>query len=690
MGGRSTRTYLLAQSLALVLPVALVSIWLAVGLQRSEEERFAQQGRQVVRAASLAIEVNLRGLTSTMELLAASPSLADGDLEAFRAEALAAAAIEKAVIVLRDRSSRQLVNSAAAPGAQPATTRLSEIDAEVLRTGQPMASNHYRGVLGGTPQFAIVVPVRRNGEIVYFLSAGVPSERLREVLRSYNDGFWRTGVLGRDGVVITRARDPDIPGTRPPAAAAAAEKADEGYFETISADGEPSAVAFLKMPSGWTLIGVASVGEYRQAQRTRLGTTVAAGFALVALGIVAALLMARRISEPLLALRAAGVSLSRGEALDLPRSGNLEADGIAQALTQASVALRAREAELATTHARYKNLFEAIDDPVCIVALIRDDDGKVVDYRYVEVNPAYRREMGFDEVAGRTRREMFPNDEPSWLDVFDAVARTGVGERFEFEMRSARRWYVAHATRLPHARDQLAVISEDITERKRTEATRELLINELNHRVKNTLAAVQSLALQSLRGARGIEEGRQIFMQRLMALSRAHNILTDRSWQSADLVEIAAESAKPFDGPGGRILRHGPSVPLSPKAALALSMVLHELATNATKYGALLADGGAVDLSWRIDEGQLRLVWRERGGPPAAPTARTGFGTKLIERSLEGDLGGRAEMDFAPDGLVCTMTMPLGAITAQPPTPPPASPPGEPLRSASVDAIHAL
>ncbi|MGZ3409960.1 MAG: HWE histidine kinase domain-containing protein [Xanthobacteraceae bacterium] len=204
----------------------------------------------------------------------------------------------------------------------------------------------------------------------------------------------------------------------------------------------------------------------------------------------------------------------------------------------------------------------------------------------------------------------------------------------------------------------------DITDRKRIEDHRVLLLNELNHRVKNTLATVQSIAAQSFRGAAAEPTARKLFESRLMALSRAHNVLTRENWEGAYLGEIVAESLSPYQGGDrGRFELNGPPVWFSSKMALAISMALHELATNASKYGALSTEFGRVVVEWNIDKSvspaQLKIIWSERDGPSVAAPARKGFGSRLIERGLAQELGGQARIDYLPTGIVCEITAPL-------------------------------
>lgn len=204
-------------------------------------------------------------------------------------------------------------------------------------------------------------------------------------------------------------------------------------------------------------------------------------------------------------------------------------------------------------------------------------------------------------------------------------------------------------------------IARDITERKRAEAQRTLLINELNHRVKNTLATVQSLAMQTLRNTERSEDARESFDARLAALSRAHDLLTTENWEGADLDEVIERAIAPFRS-RVRVRATGPSVRLATNQALALSIALHELATNAAKYGALSVEGGHVAISWRIDAGTVRLEWRESGGPPVTKPTRLGFGTRLIQRGLAHDLGGDAEICFHADGVAAYISTPLESL----------------------------
>jgi two-component sensor histidine kinase len=207
----------------------------------------------------------------------------------------------------------------------------------------------------------------------------------------------------------------------------------------------------------------------------------------------------------------------------------------------------------------------------------------------------------------------------------------------------------------------------DITEQRQAAEHQRLLINELNHRVKNTLATVQSIAEQTLRHTASLDGFKRSFEARLLALSQTHNLLTQAKWRGTSLHGVLAAEAAPFQDPGGSRLRAaGPHVHLSPKAAVAFGLTFHELVTNAVKYGALSVPEGYVQVSWSLDRTKevpgFLMRWEERDGPTVEPQARRGFGTRLIERGLTYDLGGTVELHFLPTGVECVLDIPLSVL----------------------------
>lgn len=209
-------------------------------------------------------------------------------------------------------------------------------------------------------------------------------------------------------------------------------------------------------------------------------------------------------------------------------------------------------------------------------------------------------------------------------------------------------------------------LEREVGERARAERRQQLLIHELNHRVKNMLATVQSVARQSLGRAR---DGGPLadFEDRLMALAWTHDILTRERWAGASLAAVLARTMAPHIG-GDRVELEGADLRISPKMALALAMGIHELATNAVKYGALSNDQGHVAIRWRLDPeampARLILDWQESDGPPVVTPKTRGFGSRLLERGLAGELGGDVRLAFEPTGLRCRISAPFQSEVA--------------------------
>ena len=214
----------------------------------------------------------------------------------------------------------------------------------------------------------------------------------------------------------------------------------------------------------------------------------------------------------------------------------------------------------------------------------------------------------------------------------------------------------------------IARVGRDVTERKVAERVQNLLMGELNHRVKNTLATVQAIANQSIRLVKDPEVFARSFGGRLQALARAHTLLTDNSWQGTDLLVLVRDQLLLGDADHKQINYSGPSVSLDAQSALHLALVLHELGTNARKYGSLSSASGQLGISWTVKNEENRKLyfhWKERGGPPVSVPSRQGFGTTLIERSLLAH-GGKVLIEFAGDGLSCEIVLPLRESVNQP------------------------
>jgi PAS domain S-box-containing protein len=320
---------------------------------------------------------------------------------------------------------------------------------------------------------------------------------------------------------------------------------------------------------------------------------------------------------------------------------------------------------LEAAEARYRAVFDQV-----AVGVARVAPGG----RFLEINDR------FCAICGRGREELMdltfqdithPDDLEKDLEEANALL-AGERQAYSLEKRYLTRsgdvvWVELTVTLVRTETgqpDYFVSIIDDITYRKAAEAEQaryqdhlRLLINELNHRVKNTLTTVQSMAAQTLRPESDRKAAYEKFEARLMGLAEVHDVLTRERWVGASLQEVAERALKPFASQAtGQVLIRGPEVWLTPGAALTLALVFHELATNAVKYGALSVDRGRVDLAWSSEGGQgLEVTWAESRGPKVAPPTRKGFGSRLISRALTGELQGKAEMAFERDGLVCRL-----------------------------------
>ncbi len=205
----------------------------------------------------------------------------------------------------------------------------------------------------------------------------------------------------------------------------------------------------------------------------------------------------------------------------------------------------------------------------------------------------------------------------------------------------------------------------DITERKEAEQRQHFLLNELEHRGKNLLAVIQSIVSLSLNSPRSLSEARDVLMQRINALARGQSVLAVAGFEGASVAEIIRLELEGFSG---RIKAAGPDMMLNPKVAQTFTFVVHELATNATKYGALSGQWGKVAIQWSTEgmgtEARFKFQWQEFNGPPVAPPTRQGFGRMLLEDAVAQDFQALPRIDFAPDGLIYQIEAPLSAIMA--------------------------
>jgi PAS domain S-box-containing protein len=339
--------------------------------------------------------------------------------------------------------------------------------------------------------------------------------------------------------------------------------------------------------------------------------------------------------------------------------------GLIWSLVDQHFAARVAQERLRESEERLRLLIEGVHD---YAILMLDPEGRIASW-----NAGAERLKGWreEEILGSPAAVLHRPEEAAKDKPDEELRIAREAGRFEGEgwrVRKDGTAFLAHISLRPLYGPQgqlrgYTEVTRDITEPKRVEEHQRLLMTELDHRVRNTLAAVQSMARQTL------GEGERVgtFLARLAAFAQTHTLLAQGRWRGAGLRALVGAALEAYDG---RVHLDGPDVLLQPRATQALGMVLHELATNAAKYGAWSMPEGRVAVRWRVRAGDPRrlvLEWTEQGGPPVKPPCRRGFGTLLVERSLAHEINGSAELDFRPEGLRCAIELPLtGKMLAEP------------------------
>jgi PAS domain S-box-containing protein len=312
----------------------------------------------------------------------------------------------------------------------------------------------------------------------------------------------------------------------------------------------------------------------------------------------------------------------------------------------------------------YRLIVESATD-MAIVAM--DLDRKIVSW-----NPGAERLLGYieDEIVGESADVIFVEEDCATGQPqreCQKAIRDGSSEDERWHKRKDGSRFWGSGLMMP-LRDEggqiigLMKLFRDRTRQHEQEETNNLLQRELNHRIKNILSMVQALSHSLLRSNDTIGGFREAFTHRLLALSRAHDLLSSGEWRGAGLADLLDRTLEPYSGTAGRVTVQGPLVTLQPNTAIALHLVFHELATNAAKYGAASNDGGCIYVTWKLqrDAGQdwVEVEWREEDGPPVTPPETHGFGSQLIDQSVQ-QIGGVSRIHYRSFGVICTLRFPL-------------------------------
>jgi PAS domain S-box-containing protein len=640
-------------------------VLLAALLYRSavqEHDRLERLIGQELDELVATVDRDIERRAAVLQTLAAAPSLEARDWAAFHAQAKAS--LGRNYLVLIDGEGRQLVNTGLPYGEAPAMTGNPETLEEVRGTMRPVVSDLFTSLATKGLVYNVSIPIAREDRLLYVMSLGLFPDDLLGLLQDQQlDAGWTTTIWDRNGTIIARSRD-NARWLGKPVPARWRQQSPGRVVEDRGLDGqEVLARTGRGRLAGWT-VRVSFPARQIDAQiRESLWLWMSAVVMVVGFTGLAAYVFGRFFTKPLARAAEAAAALGRGDPMVLPDGPVAEVNAVGHALVETQ-----RELEASRQALRYSeqllgtaadvaqfgaHQYDVVNDRVYRSPQIRQILGAVPDdERNLEAAFAFVHPDDREQVRWRKRQILHTEDQ---YQLTYRIQRPDGELRWVMDRGQVERDSKGKALRV------IGVLV-DITDLKASEQRQRLLFDELNHRVKNTLAVVQSLALQTLRSSPDPETFGQAFGERLQSMSRAHDLLAQTAWQGAPLAKLIAAVLEPFSAPGsegrGRIEVADEAVDLPANTTITLALMLNELATNAAKYGALSGSTGKVSISWTVKPvGKalaIDLLWRERDGPPVVPPQRRGFGSRLLAASAH-QIQGAFEMEFEPTGLACRL-----------------------------------
>jgi PAS domain S-box-containing protein len=657
---------------AIIAPLLLFGVYMGFRTTDAQLSQARNDLRGEVRTLSGEVDREITGEIETLQALAVSPSLRQGDFAAFQRQAEALLAFRQGRnIMLVDRNMQQIVNTWVPFGTPLEKAAVPELE-RALATGTPQITNLFN--MPGSRQLVlgIIVPVQIEGENRYALVRPADQPALANLVAAYGQQPGLHVVISdAQRRLIVQSEHDDGLVAKPPPAPQWHCPGPDGIFEFTGPDGQPSLGAFACSDvTGWqtTIWETKALLEAPVLALWRaLGWLALSAFLLV---VVLALGLGRIIAGSVGHAAEAANALGEGNPLPLSETPVAEVNTLMAELRVAAARRQAAEKDLQSSRdqlraskdqlqlsfdatrlgwwqvdpvravvsvdARFKEIFDLTADEVPVKAIIRrvhpDDRERFQANREAALDPANERPYLHHEYRVRRR---------------DGTVRWVEGNGLAHFEGSGRDRHVV----------SFGGTVQDITERKEREEKEHLLMREINHRAKNMLSVVDSIARQT--AARSPEDFIELFSERIQALSANQDLLVRNEWQGVQVEDLVrAQLAHFADLVGTRIAVGGPRLRLNPASAQAIGLALHELATNAGKYGALSAETGRVDVSWRIEGDAFTMTWTEREGPPVSPPKRRGFGTTVMEAMAERSLSGKVDLDYAPSGMVWRLTCP--------------------------------
>lgn len=633
---------------------------------------------QVARDVATAIDRELSATTTTLIALASSPALTDVDLKAFYNQAVAARDIGGIDFFLTSRTGKLVLSTQAAWNDGDGPSQDSPIAYKaVLEAAAPTVSSVSPGPPGSPPRFAISIAVRRGSKAIYVVSALISSRRIYEILeRAQLDRGWIATVIDRDGVIVARSEDFEKrAGTTWRGNMGAAQHTSSILWRTTDSNGEAVLRSTTRsQQSGWMILMTIpeAIANGPMERSWVLVAVLALGFAL--LSALLAFLFGKRLSDPVRALVQDARALGRGERV-VPRSSSIvEVRTLGEELAAASGTREKMERSLRESEDRLRLALASAETGAW------DWDLKtgvlLWDQRMRELWGLKAEDLISYEVF---RAALEPADREMTEEAIRKAQALEEHAEYDVEYRvkgvrdGVERW-VAATGRTQFADGvpvRMTGTARDITDRKRWEEQIHLLMREVTHRSKNLLAVIQAMARQTKLASRDVDDFEVRFSGRLQSLAAAHDLLVQCDWRGASMAEVVKSQLGHYlDQQASQIEVDGPSLIVTPEAAQNIGLAVHELSTNAAKYGALSVPGGRVKVRWIHaanggDDGRVHLTWTEQGGPEVIKPSRRGFGQVVTEQLTARALQGTANLMFERAGVSWELDMPARHVLAQ-------------------------
>jgi PAS domain S-box-containing protein len=663
--GHSAAVHLIAFAVAVTLPLLLLVSALLYRSVTLENEQNKQRIGQVLQSLVVDLDRDMDRRIAVLQTLSTSPLLAAEDWPAFYAQAKQGLG-NRAYLVVVAADGRQVVNTYVPYGEAPKMTGDPASLERMKQDPRPVISDLFTSLVVRKPVYNISIPVMRGNELRYVMSLGLLPEDLRDLLQGQSlPPNWSAAIWDGNGVTMARTHDQErLLGTAVPKHLT--ELQPEKVVRTTNIDGREALIAVARGHwSNWTIdVSFPAALVDRQLRDSLLfwgATMLLVGASVVGL----AFLFGRTLTRPLAAATAAAGALGRGEPFAISDSPIREINAVNDALRRARHDLDEGSAALRDSEERLRTAAEAAQFGAHEYDVVHDRTHR---------SPQFLKILGADDADATATFEagldfVHPDDRDMTRRNKQRILQRPE-DRYQLEYRICRRdgqvrWVMDRGQvirdKAGAARRVIGVVL-DITDIKEAEQRQRLLFDELNHRVKNTLAIVQALALQTLQTKPQPDQFADAFSDRLGSLARAHSLLTEDSWRGASLKDIVAIALSAFTAEGRSIDIGGDAVMVPAGATVTLSLMLHELATNAAKYGALSVAEGRLAVRWTAAPSgantMVDLQWQEDGGPPVSPPTRRGFGSRLLISSAR-QLGAELDLDFATVGLRCRLRFPV-------------------------------